>query len=222
MIAIWKFRFLTLLSAVFIGGISLANLIAEFRRPMPLTFAVGNQVSPTAEQLSSAEQASAIAPFRSDLLADNALGVATQMLKSGVKGQPEKLNAENAVKAALKIAPHQSRMWLLLALVQASGNPANPFIPESLKMSYLTGPNQAEIIPIRLSVVTANNALRDSDLGDLARSDVRALLTQLRDQRQTLVTDYAIASEVGKKFLEQSVSVIDPGFSDQLQKSNAH
>ena len=218
MIAVWKFRLFALLAAVFIGGISLANLIAELRRPIPLPFSFGNQVSPTAEQLSSAAQASSIAPFRSDLLAENALAVATQMLKSDVKGQPEKQNAENAVKATLRIAPHQSRMWLLLALVQASSNPADPVIAESFKMSYLTGPNQAEIIPIRLSAATANNALRDSDLGDLARSDVRALLTQLQDQRQTLANDYAGASEIGKKFLEQSVSVIDPGFSDKLRK----
>jgi len=218
MVTIWKFRFLALLSAVFIGGVALANLIADFRRPMPPPFPVGSQVSPTAEQLSSAAQAAAVAPFRSDLLADNALAVAAQMLKSGVKGQQEKQNTENAVKAALRIAPHQSRMWLLLALVQASGNSADPLIAESFKMSYLTGPNQAEIIPIRLSAVTANNALRDSDLGDLALSDVRTLLTQLRDKRETLATDYAGASEVGKKFLEQSVSVVDPGFSDKLRK----
>jgi hypothetical protein len=85
-------------------------------------------------------------------------------------------------------------------------------------MSYLTGPNQAEIIPLRLSAVTANNALRDSDLSDLARSDVRALLTKLPEQRRALVSDYAAASETGKKFLDQSVAAIDPAFSDKLRK----
>jgi hypothetical protein len=218
MTAIWKFRLLALFSAVFVGGISLANLTAEFLRPVPVPFPFGNRVSATAEQVSAAAQAAAVAPFRSDLLADRASAVAGQALKSNVKGQPEKENAENAIKAALKIAPHNSQMWLLLALVQASNNPADPLIAESLKMSYLTGPNRAEIIPARLSVVTANNALRDSDLGDLARSDVRALLIQLPEQRQTLVSDYAGASEVGKKFLEQSVSAIDPRFSDKLRK----
>lgn len=216
MIAIWKFRLLALVSAVFVGGVALANLIAEFRRPLPLPLPFGNQVSPTAEQLSSAALAPAVAPFRSDLLADRASAAAAQALKSGVKA--EKQIAENAAKAALRIAPHNSQMWLLLALVQASGNPADPLIAESLKMSYLTGPNQAAIVPVRLNAVTANNALRDSDLGDLARSDVRALLTQLREQRQTLVNDYGRASEMGKKFLEQSVSAIDPAFADQLKK----
>jgi hypothetical protein len=218
MIAIWKFRLLALVSAVFVGGISLANLIAELRRPMPLPLPFGNQISPTPEQLSAAAAASTVAPFRSDLLAEQASAAATRLLKSSVKGQPEKESAEYAIKATLRVAPHNSRMWLLLAMVQASNNPADPFIAESLKMSYLTGPNQAEIIPSRLSVVTASNALRDPDLGDLARSDVRALLTQLPEQRQTLVSDYAAASEAGKKFLDQSVAAVDPAFSDKLRK----
>lgn len=218
MTAIWKFRLLALLSAVFVGGISLANLFAEFRRPIPPPPPFGSHLSPTAEQLSAAALASTVAPFRSDLRADYASMVAAQPLKSDAKGAPEKENAESAVKAALKVAPHNSQMWLLLALVQASNNPADPLIAESLKMSYLTGPNRAEIIPTRLGSVTANNALSDSDLGDLARSDVRALLTQLQEQRQTLVSDYAGASEVGKKFLEQSVSATDPEFANVLRK----
>jgi hypothetical protein len=179
-------------------------------------FPSADRPSPTAEQLSAASMTAALAPFRSDLLADRALGVASQTLKSNAKSESE--NAEGVIKSALKVAPHSSRMWLLLALVQASKNAADPFIAESLKMSYLTGPNQAEIIPNRLRAVTVNNALRDPDLGDLARSDVRALLTQLPEQRQTLVGDYAAASEAGKKFLEQSVAAIDPGFSDKLRK----
>ena len=214
MIGIWKFRLLSLLAAIFVGGVSLANLAAEFRRPLPPPFPSASSPSPTAEQLSATARAAGFAPFRSDLLADRALAVAAEALKS--KGRPE--NAEAVIKTALKVAPHSSRMWLLLALVQASNNPADPVIAESLKMSYLTGPNHSEIIPSRLSAVTANNALRDPDLGDLARSDVRALLTQLPQQRQTLVSDYAAASEGGKKFLDQSVAAIDPGFSDKLRK----
>jgi len=69
-----------------------------------------------------------------------------------------------------------------------------------------------------LDAVATNNALSDSELGELARSDVRAILTRLHEQRQTLVNDYARASEIGKKFLEQSVAAIDPGFVDKLRK----
>jgi hypothetical protein len=208
MTAIWKFRFLALCSAVFIGAISIANLAAEFLRASPLPFPSSNSISLTAERISSARLAATVAPFRSDLAADYASAIAGQGLKSGA----------DAVRAALRIGPHDSRMWLVLALAQASNNATDPLIAESFKMSYLTGPNEAAIIPIRLNAVTANNALSDSDLGDLARSDVRALLTQLPEQRQTLVSDYAKASETGKKFLELGVSTIDPEFADKLRR----
>jgi hypothetical protein len=60
--------------------------------------------------------------------------------------------------------------------------------------------------------VTSNNALDDSDLAELAWGDVRAMLTQLPQRRPVLLDDYAHASDVGKKFLEESVRSIDTGF----------
>ncbi len=86
-------------------------------------------------------------------------------------------------------------------------------------MSYLTGPNRAEIIQARLETVTSSNALNDSDLGELARGDVRAMLSQRPGQRLALVNDYLRASAIGKKFLEESVSTIDPGFIDTLRNA---
>lgn len=214
--SILKFRLFAFLAAVFVGAISLANLAAEFLHPAPLPFPSGNSNSPTTEQVSTTALAATIAPFRSDIVADHASALAGAALKSDAKTRPEKQNAaQNAIKNVLKIGPHDSRMWLALALVQA---PADPATVESLKMSYLTGPNQAEIIPIRLDTATASNALSDAELGDLARSDVRALLSQLPGQRQALVNDYARASKVGKKFLEDSVATIDPEFGDKLRK----
>jgi hypothetical protein len=219
MTAIWKFRLLALLIVVLVGGISSANLAAELLRPDPLPVPSRSSSSPTSEQVSSATVAASIAPFRSDLAANQALAFAGKALKSEIKGQSETLNAaQRAVRSALKIEPHDSRMWLVLALVQARTNPVDPLIAKSLKNSYLTGPNQAELVPLRLDAVTANNALSDSDLGELARSDVRALLTRLPGQRQTLADDYARASEIGKKFLEESIAAVDPGSVDLLRK----
>jgi hypothetical protein len=213
--AIWKFRLVALLIMLIVGFISSVNLAAEFLGPArpPLPWEINH--SPTSEQVSSAALAARIAPFRSDLVSDHALALADQALKSDIKGQPEILNA---VQSALKIAPHESRMWLVLALVQTRTNPVDPLIGASLKMSYLTGPNQTELVPIRLEAVTANNALSDADLRELARSDVRALLTRLPEQRQNLANDYARASDIGKKFLEENVAAVDPGSVNLLRK----
>jgi len=185
MTPLWKFRCLILLIVLIVGSVSIANLAAEVLRP------------------------SAVAPFRSDVRGDYAVALANQVLGSA---QPEQAEAAQKLRSALRIGPHDSQLWLVLALLQARSTPVDPRVSESLKMSYLTGPNRADLIPLRLQAVTSNNSLDDPDLAELARGDVRAMLTQLPQQRPMLLDDYARASIVGKKFLEESVGSIDPGF----------
>src|ERR1700730_533013 len=215
---IWRFRLLVLLVVVFVGGLSISNLVAEFLRQAPLPLPSRTSPAPTSEQISSAGRASAIAPFRSDLKADYAVALAGQTLKSEDAAQRDE-TAQNAVKNAFKIGPHDSRMWLVLALLQARSNLGDSLIAESLKMSYLTGPNRAELIPTRLASVTLNNSLNDADLNELARSDVRAILTQYPDQLQALADDYVRGSAIGKRFLEESVEMIDPKLADLLRSA---
>jgi hypothetical protein len=106
-----------------------------------------------------------------------------------------------------------------LALLQARSNLGDSLIAESLKMSYLTGPNRAELIPTRLDTVTLSHSLNDADLKELARGDVRAILTQFPDQRQALVNDYIRGSSIGKTFLEETARMFDPKFADSLRSA---
>jgi hypothetical protein len=215
MTSIWKFRLLALLLVVFVGGISIANLAAEVLHPAPPPLRARSGNVPSADETSSARLrlSSTLAPFRSDLKGDYAVARAGQILRSGPAASLEEIQAaRDDVRSALKIGPHDSRLWLVLALLQARSNPADPLVSQSLKMSYLTGPNQADLIPWRLQTVTSSKSLDDSDLAELARSDVRAMLTQLPQQRPMLIDDYARGSDVGKKFLEENVGSIDPGF----------
>jgi hypothetical protein len=215
---IWKFRLFAFFVLVFLGGFSFSNLAAEFLRPIPAPLPSKTSAAPTSDQVSSARKASAIAPFRSDLKADYAAAFADQTLKSEyIRGTPAEESAQNAVKSALKIGPHDSRMWLVLALLQAQSNLGDSLIAESLKMSYLTGPNRAELIPIRLDSVTLHQSLNDGDLKELARGDVRIILTQRPDQRPALVNDYLRGSSTGKAFLEESARMFDPKFADSLR-----
>jgi hypothetical protein len=217
---IWKFRLLALLVFVFVGGLSISNLVAEFLRPAPLPLPSRTNAAPTSDQISSANRASAIAPFRSDLKADYAVALAGQTLKSEYTGQAQvDEKAQTAVKNALKIGPHDSRMWLVLALLQARSNLGDSLIAESLKMSYLTGPNRAELIPTRLDTVTLSHSLNDADLKELARGDVRAILTRYPDQRRALVNDYVRGSSIGKTFLEETARMFDPKFADSLRSA---
>jgi hypothetical protein len=214
-----KFRLSALAIAVFVGLFSAASLVAEVMRPATASRPSRTSKAPSAQAVSAAELASTIAPFRTDLRAGNAVALAAKALRSDQSGtQPaDNAAAQKAVKSALRFGPHDSSMWLLLAQLGIQKNPDDPLVTEALKMSYLTGPNRAELIPTRLDVVTLSNALNDADLTDLARSDVRAVLTKYTDQRPTLVKDYVRASATGKKFLEDSVRMLDPAFADSLK-----
>ncbi|SDT59388.1 hypothetical protein SAMN05444158_7340 [Bradyrhizobium canariense] len=217
---IWKFRILALLVVVFVGGLSITNLVANFLQPDPSPLPSRDSKAPSAQLVSSAKLVSTIAPFRTDLKADYAIALAGQTLRSESSTQtPDNDTAQDAVKSALKSGPHDSRMWLVLALLQARKNLGAPLVAESLKMSYLTGPNRAELIPVRLDSVTVSNALNDGDLNELARSDVRAILTQYPDQRRALISDYVRGSAIGKKFLEESSRMLDPAFADSLRNA---
>ena len=217
---IWKFRLLALVFAALIGLFSITSLVAEFMRPATLPLPSRNSKAPSPQAVSAAELASTIAPFRTELRADYAIALAGKALRSGESGQPtDNEAAQAAVTSALKFGPHDSRMWLMLAQLQAQRDNSNPLVAEALKMSYFTGPNRAELIPTRLDLVTVSNALNDADLAELARSDVRALLAQSGDQRLVLAEDYVRASATGKNFLEESVRMLDPAFADSLEKT---
>jgi hypothetical protein len=116
---------------------SVSDLAAQWLRATPPSLPSRTGPAPTREQLSSAATADSIAPFRSEPKADHAMALTGQSLKSATAGQAEiNLAAQDAVKNALNIAPHESRMWLALAMLQAQRSPIDPLISESLKMSY--------------------------------------------------------------------------------------
>ena len=213
---IWKFRLVIVLIIVIAGGVSVSNLAAEILRPSALSFPPTPDTAATQEQLSSAKYAALAAPFRSDLKAEFALALTGQAIKYDREAQTYDL-AKAAVRRALKIGPHDSKMWLTMALLQSRGNPGDPLIAESLKMSYLTGPSRAELIAPRLEIATSNDSLKDADLNELARSDVRAILGRSSTQRQLLSNDYVRASAVGKTFIEESAKMIDPAFANALK-----
>lgn len=215
---IWKFRLFAFLAVLLVGAFSISNLAAEFIRPIAAPLPSRTSVAATPDQVSSSRRASAITPFRSDLKAEYAIALAGQTLKSeDTRREQADDAAQGVVKSALKIGPHDSRMWLVLALLQMQRNIGDSGITESLKMSYLTGPIRAELIPIRLDAVTLHQALNDADLKELARGDVRVVLTEFPNQRPLLVDDYARASSIGKAFIVESARMFDPKFADSLQ-----
>lgn len=214
---IWKFRLLATLIVLFVGTVSIANLTAELFQPIRAPAPALGNPQPAPDAVSAAALAARIAPFRQDLKAnDAAMQAETALSINGPNAASANEAAQSAVKAALKIGPHDARMWLTLALLQSRANLGDALTAESLKMSYLTGPNQAELIPARLGLVSSINSPSDPDLQELAAGDVRAILTRFVDLRPLLMKAYAHGSVAGRKLLEDSSKAVDPSFASKL------
>jgi hypothetical protein len=84
-------------------------------------------------------------------------------------------------------------------------------------MTYLTAPNEAELMPVRLNAATRFDALVDPDLRELVQGDVRLMLTRQPDQKAAVVSAYRSASKRGKAFLEDAIQMIAPTFLTTLR-----
>jgi hypothetical protein len=209
-------RIVTLVGVVALGAIAIANSIADALSPGPLRYSDLLTPLPTA-RIQAACRSSAISFGRSDLLVDCAVARSTEALNTLGSTRVE-LNreAQTNVIQALLMAPHESKLWLALALLQARLNQPNG---ESLKMSYLTGPNTVELVRPRLASAVSGDALANSDLKELAAGDIRLILLRRPDLKGTLIDAYRQASSSGKAFIEDRTSLFEPEFLASLKNA---
>jgi hypothetical protein len=219
---IWKFRVVAFAAVLVIGSVAIMNLTAEFVRLPTLAFPTSGAKIPSQTQVDTANWVAGVAPLRTDLKSDFALTIATQALIGETSYYKPGINqeAQAAAKQALLAGPHDSRIWLVLALLRSQRNPRDPQLAELLKMSYFTGPNFLEVVPTRLQAVATSVALDDPDLQELARGDVRLILTRRLDLRTTITEAYRRGSPAGRLFIEGSAKTIDPKFAASLPSRN--
>lgn len=219
--SLWWFRLLALSTVVLVGGVSLLNLVVEVERRPASAFALADANIPSQAQVDSAGWVSHLAPFRTDLKSDFALLLAAQALLGEASFYKPEItgNAQDIARQALIEGPHDSRIWLVLAMLTSQRNPADPGVADLLKMSYFTGPNFAAIIPTRLLLVATGKLSADPDLKELARGDVRLILTRRPDLKNAINAAYRRGSAEGKLFLEDSVKAIDPKFAMALHSA---
>ena len=73
------------------------------------------------------------------------------------------------------------------------------------------------LIPARLAVVCASPAIADAELKNLARGDIRLILTRRPDLRPSIADAYRRGSAAGKAYLDEVVQALDPGFAASLR-----
>jgi hypothetical protein len=89
-------------------------------------------------------------------------------------------------------------------------------------MSYYTAPNDLDLLPLRLSVALATDAVvRELEFRDLIKRDVSLVVTRRPAIRPALVAAYRSASAEGKIYLETLISELDPTYLDNMRARNS-
>jgi len=109
---------------------------------------------------------------------------------------------EAAAERAVRLAPHEAGAWLVLAsFPPPASNPA-----DSLKMSYYTGPNAAELMPPWLFVSVQLAMLADGDIHQLMRRDIRTIVSPRTHLNPTIVAAHRIEAQ---RAIEAAVAEVD-------------
>ncbi|MGY3411099.1 hypothetical protein ACVWZV_007212 [Bradyrhizobium sp. GM5.1] len=127
--------------------------------------------------------------------------------------------ASNAFARALRSSPLRGDIWLMLAAAPKQNSIQTAAM---LKMSYYTAPNDLDLLPLRLSVALATDAVvRELEFRDLIKRDVSLVVTRRPAIRPALVAAYRSASAEGKIYLGTLISELDPTYLDNMRARNS-
>jgi hypothetical protein len=200
-------------------------IATEVLRPAVAYFPADSAASEVAVgQRNTALFAAGIAVMRGDLWADYAITLLSELLTdaknakaSGAKDLSE--DTRNVAITAAKLTPTDSRIWLLLALIDQRLDWLGRGVPGPLKMSYYTGPNAVALIPTRLLVATRSAAITDPELQDLVGREIRTIITRRPDLRPALFVAYRDALPEGRRLIEAKVGDLDRNLAVAIRAS---
>ena len=215
------FRLATLAFALLLGLQCIWLLLAEFSRPNLNGLPADAQAAAAAvKQRNDATWAAWIGTIRGDLWAESAYTYANLLWTHPATDADQTQSLERARASlyhALDDAPHQAGAWLLLAGLASRYRWPNLNATEVLKMSYYTGPSDEALMPLRLRVAAASEAVGDTEVQEFVRRDLRLLWT--RQRKSAVAEAYDGASPAGKRVIEGAVQEIDPSGLGSLRSS---
>ena len=197
-------------------------LTAELSRPSSFGFPRTAQAAAAASaNRNAAALAASFGLFRGDLLAEYAITYLNLIWRDEPNTESAQafktvLKAREVVDHALALSPHDARIWLVLAGIDTRFNSLNQKPAAALQMSYYTGANETELIPLRLILAVNSQALADEDFQQLVRHDIRIIVTRNPKLEPAIVAAYRNALPPGRKFLEETLEEIDPALLARL------
>ncbi len=103
-------------------------------------------------------------------------------------------------------------VWLMLAAMADRYRWQDLQSAALLKMSYYTAPNEFALLPLRLQVSLQPNNLKDSEIQDLIKRDIRFVVTKAPSLKPALIAAYKAAPPASKAMVERLVTEIDPTY----------
>ncbi len=79
-------------------------------------------------------------------------------------------------------------------------------------MSYYTAPNELALFPLRLQASLQPNNLKDPEIQDQVKRDIRLVVTKVPSLKPALIAAYRIAAPASKTMVERLISEIDPTY----------
>jgi hypothetical protein len=219
-----SFRGIALVFAFVLGCQALWILAAEFLRPENSVFPVGPQTAAVAaDNRNAAGLAASFGLMRGDLWAEYAftyLNLFWSDRQNSAKEQSSSTieHAREIAVRALTLAPHDARVWATLASINWRFNWLNRKVT-ALQMSYFTGANETELIPLRLLLAVQSDAIADKDFQQLVKHDIRTIITHKPELKSAILAAYREALPNGKKFLEEMLQQLDPTLLERIRKT---
>ena len=191
-------------------------LTAEFYRPSPVDPSISSQSAALSlANRRDAHLAALIGYIRGDLWADDLLTYpsAYQLHEKNnlsTDNSPAIEKIRHIAERALSFSPHDSRTWLALANINSLFDRLNNKASNDLRMSYYTGANEIDLIPLRLSLAVGFSVISDADFQRLVRHDIRTLVTRKPELKSAILDAYRHALPDGQQFIEATLKDMDP------------
>ena len=225
------FRAVAFAFACLVGGLAAWELSADLLRPITVEFPTDRRSAISAyPQHDAAVAAAEIGVIRGDLWADaafangNLLWTDDEHLSDADTVSIERTRA--LTEHAIRWAPHNARLWLLLATTyfrtdsldqRPTGVLNNEKLQAALRLCYYTGSNTVDLIQSRLFFVLQSRLLEDDEFQEFVRHDFEIAVMRKAEFAPIIAATYKNAPPPAKQFIEKTLGELDPGLLTSIR-----
>jgi hypothetical protein len=218
------FRASLLFGGLILAFASLWLFSAELFRPT---------IAPLPSNRESAERAAAhrnaallaarVGWLRGDLWAEAAFTYANLEWSSSGNADAVLLQQAKAnLTRAVSLLPADSSVWLLLGGLASRYHWQSPNAIEALKMSYYTGPEERDLIPLRITLSARLDVGADPELDRLFRQELETVFKSEPNFRAGVVTAYRGGTPQGRLLIEDVAQRYDQSLAQSLLGGAVH